>query len=344
MTSQCTPEGSDRKTNSLASFFKATKSLVPFAENALLKPSTPVPAASPGDQPLSGPISKRRASTSAPSSPTTPRPPRKRLTLTRTLPLRGSQTLLTHWQTKLPLYSLGLDADSRSSLGSASDRSVSVSSQSTDSLASTGSKARTPGVRARRDARDAKRVLRTIKQVKEGTYKVKKGLPGGKYLIHRTLHPSGYKLLREVELKKPENSDLLEYFNGDKFRFDYTRRPAKGDKQFVIHMPSLFHEIMAGNFGNMIAEWLAEIKKGSLCQVDSCKELTVEIANGIDSTLATTVCPREPRDDRLEPDLSYTHEYCMIADLVVEVAVTDLPCPRSQDRPNWTTVHDATLS
>ena len=218
MTSRRTPEGPNRKTNPLTNFFKATKPLIPFAENASFKPPAPIPASASVVQPLSGPTSKRRASTSAPSSPTTLRPPRKRPAPPRALPIRGVPSLRAHWPAKSPLYSLRVDAESNSSLGSASDRSASVSSQSTDSLASGGSKARTSGVRAGRDARDAKRVLRTIKQVKGGTYHVKKGAPGGKYLIHRTLHPSGYKLLREVELKRPENSELLEYFNGDKFR------------------------------------------------------------------------------------------------------------------------------
>ncbi|KAI1153546.1 beta-ketoacyl synthase [Nemania diffusa] len=94
-------------------------------------------------------------------------------------------------------------------LGSASDRSVSVSSQNTYSLASGSSNAPASGRRAKQDAADAKRVLRTIKQVKENTYKVKKGGPSGKYLIQRTLHHSGYKLLQK-ELNKPENRDLLE--------------------------------------------------------------------------------------------------------------------------------------
>ncbi|GAW18665.1 hypothetical protein ANO14919_081460 [Xylariales sp. No.14919] len=204
---------------------------------------------------------------------------------------------------------------SNSSLGSASDRSASVSSQSAHSLASGRSMSR-----ARRDARDAKRVLRTIKQVKEGEYRVKKGIPGGKYLIHRQLHPSGYKLLREVELKKPENSELSEYFYGDEIRYDYTRRPYKGDKQLVIHVPSGFHEIMAGKFSDMIVRWLGNIANGSLCRVDHTKELTMEIAGKISSSLAKRVKPSEPRDDRLEPDLSFRHEDCRVADMVVEVA------------------------
>ncbi|KAI1124665.1 hypothetical protein F5Y10DRAFT_284891 [Nemania abortiva] len=208
-----------------------------------------------------------------------------------------------------------------SSLDSASDRSVLVSSQDTGSLASGRSKTRALSARVLwRDAADAKRVLRTIQQVKDGTYKVKKGGPRGKYLIHRTLHPSGYKLLREVELGKEENKELLEYVDGDKLRFDYTRRPYKGDKQFVIHMPSAFHEAVAGDFNFTIAKWLGNINNGTLCKVDSSREETIKIARQIKSTLSTRVKCQEPRDDQLEPDLSFTYRGCGAADLVVEVA------------------------
>ncbi|GAW20783.1 hypothetical protein ANO14919_102940 [Xylariales sp. No.14919] len=204
-----------------------------------------------------------------------------------------------------------------------------MSCRSTDSLASGGSKARAPGARARRDAADARRVLRTIKQAKEHKYEKKGGL-GGKYLIHRTLHPSGYKYLREVELKKPENAELLEYFNGDGFRFEYTRRPYKGHKHFVIRTPSNFHESMAGELQTVIDRWLGEIIKGTLFGLDSSEKPkeeikmsrteTERIAREIHPTLATRVEYGNPQPDRLEPDLSFTYEGCEIADLVVEVA------------------------
>ncbi|KAI0867726.1 hypothetical protein GGS24DRAFT_514716 [Hypoxylon argillaceum] len=203
-------------------------------------------------------------------------------------------------------------------LGSASDRSVSVSSQNTYSLASGSSNAPASGRRAKQDAADAKRVLRTIKQVKENTYKVKKGGPSGKYLIQRTLHHSGYKLLQK-ELNKPENRDLLEYVN-DKLCFDYTRRPAKGDKQFVIHMPSTFHEAIAGKLNSIIVVWLEKIATGTLCIIDSSKEETMRIAQEIQSTLAKRVKYNKLRDDQMEPDLSFTNEECADPDLVVEVA------------------------
>ncbi|KAJ2972968.1 hypothetical protein NUW58_g9062 [Xylaria curta] len=217
------------------------------------------------------------------------------------------------------LFPLISDGETDTDLGSTSDRGVSVSSQSTYSLASGSSGARASRGRARRDASDVKRVLKTITQVKGGTYKVKKGGPGGKYLVQRTLHHSGYKLLRE-ELKKPENKELLDYVDKGRFRFDYIRRPCKGDKQFVIHMPSSFHEAMAGKLSDRIVWWLRDIANGALCNVDSRKEETMKIANGISSTLATRVKYDEPRDDQMEPDLSFTNEDCIDADLVVEVA------------------------
>ncbi|KAJ8132071.1 hypothetical protein O1611_g1553 [Lasiodiplodia mahajangana] len=188
-----------------------------------------------------------------------------------------------------------------------------------NSLASSSSNVRASSARAKRDAVDARRVLRTIKQIKENTYKINKGGRGGKYLVQRTLHYSGYKLLQE-ELKKAENRELSEYVNGDKFRFDYLRRPYKGDKQLIIHMPSTFREAMAGRLGDIIIGWLVKIKNGTLCSVDNSREETMRIASGISSTLATRVKCHEPRDDQLEPDLSFTNQDCTVADLAVEVA------------------------
>ncbi|KAI1263815.1 hypothetical protein F5Y18DRAFT_392807 [Xylariaceae sp. FL1019] len=45
----------------------------------------------------------------------------------------------------------------------------------------------------------------------------RKGALGGRYLVQRTLNPSSHKLLRDVELKRPENSQILEYFKSDEF-------------------------------------------------------------------------------------------------------------------------------
>ncbi|RYC54833.1 hypothetical protein CHU98_g11381, partial [Xylaria longipes] len=321
MASHNTPRGPNRKAKPITSFSKSTKPLVAASQKADgASSSSTIP-------PLSETTStKRKASTSVPSSPTTLQPPlKKHSTLGRFLPDLNSTRLLTlrpaeafvsptAW-TLSPLMS---DGETDLDLGSASDRSVSVSSQSTDSLASSRGNTRASGARVRRDVADVRRVLRTIKQVKEGTYKVKKGGLGGKYLIQRTLHYSGYKLLRE-ELKKEENQELLAYVNR-RLRFDYTRRPYKGDKQFVIHLPSEFHDSMAGQFLDTIVGWLPYIRNGTLCKDESSKDETMRIASEINSTLASRVECFEPRDDHLEPDLSFAYEDCDDADLVVQVA------------------------
>lgn len=163
-------------------------------------------------------------------------------------------------------------------------------------------------------------MLRTIVEVKEGKYKVKKGGPRGKDLIHRTLRYHGYQLLWK-ELQKSENKEILDYVNGRKFHFDYTRRPFKGDKQFVIHMPSSFHEGMAGQFNDRIVKWLGNIENGTLCTTaGSRKGETMKIASHISSTLAKRVKYTEPRNDQLEPDLSFKHRFAPVAGLLVEVA------------------------
>ncbi|KAI0532521.1 hypothetical protein GGR58DRAFT_489901 [Xylaria digitata] len=322
MSSHRRRESSNCEADTITSYYKSTKpSLAPSQKVGGASSNFPEPTPV-SFFALSEPSSsKRRASTSAPSSPTTLRPARKRSAFARLLPHLNSTKLLTHRPAARRLFAPTSDGDTDFDLGSASDRSVSVSSQSTYSLASGSSNARAAGARARaqRDAADAKRVLRTIKQVKEHTYKVKKGGPGGKYLVQRTLHYSGYKLLWE-ELNKAENQELLKYVKGDKFRFDYTRRPCKGDKQFVIHMPSTFHEAMTGKLNDVIVRWLGNIIDGKLCNVETTKEETMRIASGISSTLASRVKFSEPRDDQLEPDLSFTNEDCTNADLVVEVA------------------------
>jgi hypothetical protein len=85
-------------------------------------------------------------------------------------------------------------------------------------------------------------------------------------------------------------------------------------------MPSAFHEGMAGKLSDEIVQWLFLIRMGTLCLVDSTKEETKRIATKISSSLAKRVECSEPRDDRLEPDLSFTYQNCPTADLVVEVA------------------------
>lgn len=81
-------------------------------------------------------------------------------------------------------------------------------------------KKKAPGSKAksRQDVNDSRRVLETIKQVKDGTCRITKSGRRGKYLIRRTLRPSGYKLLLEAELANPKNQGFLEFFNGDEFQ------------------------------------------------------------------------------------------------------------------------------
>lgn len=70
----------------------------------------------------------------------------------------------------------------------------------------------------------------------------------------------------------------------------------------------------------MVAEWLMNVKNGSFCTAGPTKKNTMDTAKLIAFNLATTVECNEPRDDRLEPDLSFRHKRCLVADLVVEVA------------------------
>ncbi|KAI0110181.1 hypothetical protein F4814DRAFT_451156 [Daldinia grandis] len=279
---------------------------------------------------------KRKASTSAPSSPISIRPKKKRIALTLFSPKPASTNVPNPTSTgprppssppnsfvppslfpkepavlptDPPLFGQTSDDDIKFSLGSSSDRSVSVSSQSTNSLASHQSSGRASKARPR-DIVDARRVLRRIEQVKGKNYKVKKGGPGGKYLVALTLHYQGYKKLQEI-LAEPENHELSEWVKR------YLRR---GDKQFVIHMPSTFHESMAGNFNSIIDRWLGSVESGALCTVDGTRAETVKVASRLKPTLAVRVKCKEPRDDRLEPDLSFTYRECTVADLVVEVA------------------------
>ncbi len=179
-------------------------------------------------------LSKRKPSTSAPSSPLSSRPPRKRriLTLLRfRTPPANAPLLSPPFLSSPPPASIPRETAippvaprSRSPIfdktnlfpeddqDSASDRSASEcwSCLTTDSVASNIRDAWAPRARAR-DLRDVDRVLRTLRQVRTRKYSVKNGGPGGKYLIQRVLHYSGYKRLLEVELRKEENKDLLKY-------------------------------------------------------------------------------------------------------------------------------------
>ncbi|OAL24439.1 hypothetical protein AYO20_10665 [Fonsecaea nubica] len=338
MTTRSERDRISRFRRSLTDFFRSVKPQLSASHEGDCTSSN-----LPGSQHTS---SKRKASASAPSSPLSYRFKRKRPILTLPSPSptpakavkptsTASEPLLIPPPSSTPPSSVPretvvlpptpfpfaqtLDEESDSSLGSRSDRSRSVSSESIDSLASSGKPRAYGAKQQRQDAADARRVLKTIQQFKADEYAVKKGGPGGKYLIERTLRYRGYQKLWE-ELEKEENQELLDYVKGDKLRFDYIRRPCKGSKQFVIHMPSSFHETMLIRLHDEIVQWLNSIRSGTLCTVESTKEATMDAAKKIGSTLATTVECNAPHGDRLEPDLSYTSEGCSIADLVVEVA------------------------
>lgn len=85
-------------------------------------------------------------------------------------------------------------------------------------------------------------------------------------------------------------------------------------------MPSSFREDMAGQFSDVIREWLFEVKRGEHCNLEGTKESTKMVAMKIRSSLATRVKCSAPLDDQLEPDLSFTFRNCRVADRLVEVA------------------------
>ncbi|KIW84056.1 hypothetical protein Z517_03302 [Fonsecaea pedrosoi CBS 271.37] len=339
MTTRSERDRISRFRRSLTDFFRSVKPQ-PSASQEEECPSSNLP----DSQHTS---SKRKASASAPSSPLSYRFKRKRPVLT--LPSSPSPTsakaveptstpsgpLLFPPPSSTPPSSVSretvvlpptpshftqtFDEESDSSLGSRSDRSRSVSSESINSLASSGSPWVSGPRERRQDVADAKRVLKTIEELKSGTYAVKKGGPGGKYLIERTLHYRGYQKLWE-ELRKEAHKELLKYVEKEWFRFDYIPRPCKGSKQFVIHMPSVFHEGMVGGFNTEIVKWLSDIQTGTLCTVQSTKDETMKAATKIRPVTAATVRRAGPHGGRMEPDLSFVYEGCTIADLVVEVA------------------------
>ncbi|KAH8752773.1 hypothetical protein F5883DRAFT_575832 [Diaporthe sp. PMI_573] len=174
----------------------------------------------------------------------------------------------------------------------------------------------------RTDRKDAKAVLTVIKQLRDETYRVKKG-DKDKYSIQRKLQYRGYKLLRDPELLKEvdgPDSDLLEYI--DRYlRFEYLRDPLGNDRQFVIRMPSAFHETMAWGFGDIIRTWLDDITRGEHLKstVKKTRDWTMKVASNIESTGATRIRLQE-LGNSMEPDASYKHKICSIPDLLVEVS------------------------
>jgi hypothetical protein len=86
-------------------------------------------------------------------------------------------------------------------------------------------------------------------------------------------------------------------------------------------MPSEFHENMAGGFSDIIRTWLDDIKRGEHLDgtVKKTRDWTMTVASNIQSSLATRI-PLRKIGDRMEPDLSYRHNICLIPDLLVEVS------------------------
>lgn len=160
--------------------------------------------------------SKRRASTSAPSSPTTTRPSSKRRILK--LPSRlfsriiarpaqlPSPPAVASPPSLVPRHTeTVLDAVADSDSDRLSLQRSCQASQSADSLASDRGRARASARASSSSSyeRNAALVLKTIKEVKGETYKVEKGWHGGKYLVERKLPWAAYNLL----LKKLEQED-----------------------------------------------------------------------------------------------------------------------------------------
>lgn len=180
-------------------------------------PGLPTPEATPY---------KRKASTSAPPSPTTTRPPSKRPLLKLPLSLFSSKfhssaqlpsrpappspQPLALWQTET-----ALDEAADYEYDRVSVQRPCPASRSTGSLASDRGWARA-SARAS-DQSDANRVLKIVKELKSETYKIEKVGQGGKYLVQRKLQRPGYKLLfrkladddKKFDRKDPDT--LVEY-------------------------------------------------------------------------------------------------------------------------------------
>ncbi|KAI1117528.1 hypothetical protein F5Y14DRAFT_465462 [Nemania sp. NC0429] len=173
--------------------------------------------------------------------------------------------------------------------------------------------------KSRQDVTDSRRVLQTIKQVQDGSYKVTKSGRKGNCLIRRTLRPSGFKLLLEAELAHEKNRKLLDFFNGDEFHFDYTHRPFKDSKHFVIHLPSVFHASMTSCLRNILVQWLRNIADGLLCRNKETKSETMRVAGEITSSLTTRVRGDRSQYEQTQPDLAFTFKDSVVPGLVIDV-------------------------
>lgn len=196
------------------------------------EPSSPglVPGIHPGLPTPDPTPSKRKASTSAPPSPTTTQPPSKLLKLPLSLfsskfhnsaqlpspPAAYSPQSLVPWQT-----GTALDAAADYECDRVSVQRSCQASRSAGSLASDRGRARA-SARAS-DQSDANRVLKTIKELKSETYKVERVGQGGKYLVQRKLQRPGYKLLfmklaEEDKKFEGKDKDTLQEYVGRELR------------------------------------------------------------------------------------------------------------------------------
>jgi hypothetical protein len=114
--------------------------------------------------------------------------------------------------------------------------------------------------------------------------------------------------------------------------FDYIPRPCKGEKQFMVHMPSHMHDGVAGALNKVIIKWLDQVENGQHCEIDDTLETTKMVAQEMDSFLATRV--KVNSDTRQEPDLSFSYQAGRIPGLVIEVAWSQykLKLPERADR------------
>ncbi|KAK6951658.1 hypothetical protein Daesc_006181 [Daldinia eschscholtzii] len=210
-------------------------------------------------------------------------------------------------------------SQSSQSLGSSVGQAH-ILSQGTGSLASSGLSRRAI---ARRD-----RVLKEIEDHFAGKYE------GKPLLIKRKLLYREYRSLCKL-ISESTDERFRDYFNQE-LRYDYGRY--EKDKQFVIRMPSAYHECMAGSINSHITDWLKDVReKRSLYKGVICEDPeTINIAKNIKPTLATRVDlsgnTDDPAGDNKDPDLSFRlkHPETIGPGLVVEVAWSqrDLNLPR----------------
>ncbi|KAI1477518.1 hypothetical protein F4774DRAFT_427158 [Daldinia eschscholtzii] len=210
-------------------------------------------------------------------------------------------------------------SQSSQSLGSSVEQAY-VISQGTDSLASSGL---SRGAIARRD--------RVFKEIEDHFAGKDEGKP---LLIKRKLLYTEYRSLCKL-ISESTDKKFRDYFN-QQLRYDYGRY--EKDEQFVIRMPSPYHDCMAGSINTHITDWLKDVReKQSLYKGKICKDQeTIDVAKKIKATLGSRVNlsrdTGDPAGDKKYPDLSFRFKdpETIGPGLVVEVAWSqrDLNLPR----------------